>query len=156
MSTINRRNWLRMSSLAGATVLFGHHLTAHTAGVEEVELPADQPIRLSSNENPYGPSEAMRTAMQDAFTNVCRYPRTYYTELIDLLAQKHGVTKDHIILTAGSTEGLKMAGLVFGSINGNIVAADPVFLALQRYAEQFGTYIHKVPVTQDMVHDLSA
>ncbi len=94
--------------------------------------------------------------MIDDFDNVCRYPGMYYRALVDMLAKKHGVTKDHIILTAGSTEGLKMAGITFGGEGSNIVAADPVFLALQNYSEQFGTYIHKVPVTKKMTHDLEA
>ena len=120
------------------------------------KLFADQPIRLSSNENPYGPSEVVRKAMMDSFDNVCRYPGMYYRELVDMLAKKHGVSSDSIILTAGSTEGLKMAGITFGGEGSNIVAADPVFLALQNYSEQFGTYIHKVPVNKEMGHDLDA
>lgn len=119
-------------------------------------LDGDQLIRLSANENPYGPSPQVRQAMIGAFDNVCRYPGSYYAELIAMLADKHGVSKDHILLTAGSTEGLKIAGIVYGGEGNNIVAADPVFLALQNYAEKFGTYIHKVPVTKDMVHDLEA
>jgi histidinol-phosphate aminotransferase len=128
----------------------GNHLDGKTISS------IDQPIRLSSNENPYGPSEQVRKAMIDDFDNVCRYPGMYYRALVDMLAIKHGVTKDHIILTAGSTEGLKMAGITYGGEGSNIVAADPVFLALQNYSEQFGTYIHKVPFTKEMTHDLEA
>jgi len=159
MNHIKRRDWLKVAGLTGAStalslpasldkmssLISGHNQSAK-----------DSLIRLSSNENPYGPSPKVRQAMIDAFDNVCRYPYMYYDELIQILAKKHGVTKDHILLTAGSTEGLKMAGLNFGGDGSNIVAADPVFLALQNYSEQFGTYIHKVPVTKDMIHDLEA
>lgn len=157
MKNISRRNWLRISSLAGTATLLGSNgMQAMPSLLQGAGMTADLPIRLSANENPYGPSPKVRQAMTDAFSNVCRYPGGYYRELVDMLAEKHGVTKDHIILTAGSTEGLKMAGIVFGGEGGNIVAADPVFLALQNYSEQFGTYIHKVPVTKDMIHDLPA
>ena len=115
-----------------------------------------QIIRLSSNENPYGPSPKMREAMTGAYDTVCRYPSSYYRSLIEMLAKKHDVSADHILLTAGSTEGLKMAGLTYGLHGGEIVSADPVFLALLRYAEHFGAYIHKVPLTRDFAHDLEA
>ncbi len=158
MSKINRRNWIKSSSLAGAAAtlssadygaLFSQSRKSITASLDDV-------VRLSSNENPYGPSQMVRDAMVNDFDHVCRYPGMYYKELVDMLAKKHDVDRDQIILTAGSTEGLKMAGLVYGGEGSNIVAADPVFLALQNYAEHFGTYIHKVPVTKDMTHDLEA
>jgi histidinol-phosphate aminotransferase len=159
MKKFSRRDWLSVFGMAGTATLLGAPLSS-TKPVGYTfrgdSLDSDEFIRLSANENPYGPSPKVRQAMIDAFDNVCRYPRGYYAELIEMLAKKHGVTKDHILLTAGSTEGLKIAGIVYGGEGSNIVAADPVFLALQNYAEQFGTYIHKVPVTKDMVHDLEA
>ncbi len=159
MKNISRRDWLRISSLAGTATFVGSSgLAAKSANPQDPsslpDLISDLPIRLSANENPYGPSPKVRQAMTETFNSVCRYPFGYYGELVDMLAEKHGVTKDHIILTAGSTEGLKIAGIVYGGEGTNIVAADPVFLALQNYSEQFGTYIHKVPVTKDMIHDL--
>ena len=158
MSKINRRTWIKASSIAGVTVatnkvdydnIFSETNRWSDHSIEDI-------VRLSSNENPYGPSQVVRDAMVSDFDKVCRYPSMYYKELVDMLAKKHNVDSDHIILTAGSTEGLKMAGLVYGGEGANIVAADPVFLALQNYAEHFGTYIHKVPVTKEMTHDLEA
>lgn len=159
MKNFSRRAWLSVFGMAGTASLLGAGLPqAKPFGIDfrSSVLDDGQPIRLSANENPYGPSPKVREAMREAFDNVCRYPGGYYAELVDMLARKHGVSKDHILLTAGSTEGLKIAGIVYGGEGSNIVAADPVFLALQNYAEQFGTYIHKVPVTKDMVHDLEA
>jgi histidinol-phosphate aminotransferase len=159
MKSFSRRDWLSAFGTAGTAALLGAPLSPiKPAGVAfGGSGPNAEPfIRLSANENPYGPSPKVRQAMTEAFDNVCRYPFGYYNELVDMLAKKHGVTKDHILLTAGSTEGLKIAGIVYGGEGSNIVAADPVFLALQNYSTQFGTYIHKVPVTKDMVHDLEA
>lgn len=158
MNNLSRRNWLRVSGLAGASSLIGTSRLSGSiiADFSDKKTSTEGIIRLSSNENPYGPSPKVRTAMTNSFDDVCRYPGMFYKELVAMLAEKHNVPMDHIILTAGSTEGLKMAGLTFGGEGSNIVAADPVFLALQNYAEQFGTYIHKVPVTSDMTHDLEA
>ena len=158
MKNLSRRDWLRISGLAGTATLLGNPAQAMPTSFNapNVSLDVDQPIRLSYNENPYGPSPKVQQAMTDAFDRVCRYPGSFYADLRDMLAQKHQVSKAHILLCAGSTEGLKMAGITFGGEESNIVAADPVFGALQNYAEQFGTYIHRVPVTPEMTHDLPA
>ncbi len=158
MSKLNRRNWIKASSIAGISTAVNKVDYAKIFSKSNLSTSEsiDDLVRLSSNENPYGPSKSVRDAMINDFDKVCRYPGMYYKELVDMLAAKHMVDADHIVLTAGSTEGLKMAGLVYGGEGSDIVAADPVFLALQNYAEHFGAYIHKVPVTKDMTHDLDA
>ena len=157
MKNLNRRNWLKLSSLAGTSALLTdpNNLRAMTIATAAGTSSA-APIRLSSNENPYGPSKMVRQAMTEAYDIACRYPYSWYKPLVEMLAKKHGVTTENIMLTAGSTEGLKMAGITYGGEGNNIVAADPVFLALLRYAAHFGTYIHKVPVNEEMGHDLEA
>jgi histidinol-phosphate aminotransferase len=158
MKKLNRRQWLRLSGLGTAAVLGGISADAAPA----TSLPnapanlADKLIRLSSNENPYGPSPRVRDAMINAFDNVCRYPFMFSGELTNMLAEKHGVRPEQILLTAGSTEGLKVTGLTYGLHGREIIAANPVFKALTSYAEQFGAYIHRVPLTKDLQHDLPA
>lgn len=156
---LDRRQWLRTAGLAGAFSLIGG---AKAFATEPTLLriasnnTPKTPIRLSSNENPYGPSDKVKQAVLDGFSEACRYPFALSRELTDLIAQKHGVPSDHVVLTAGSTEGLKVAGLTYGLHGGEIVAADPTFLALLDYAEQFGAYIHKVPVDENLAHDIDA
>ena len=92
--------------------------------------------------------------MQKSFDESCRYPYSYQQELLSMLAKKEGVTTDHIVITGGSTEGLKITGLTYGIANGEIIACDPTFLAMLNYGEQFGAYINKVPVDEEMRYDL--
>ena len=153
MKNLNRRDWLKISGLTGAASFVGQPINV-TANTPFIKGTTENPIRLSSNENPYGPSPKVREAMTNAYDIVCRYPYGWYKELIAMLAKKHDVNPDNIMLTAGSTEGLKMAGITYGGEGSNIVTADPVFLAISRYAEHFGTYIHRVPVNKEMGHDL--
>ncbi len=154
MKNINRRDWLKLSGLTGAASVIGNPLNLSASNFVSIKGTAEQPIRLSSNENPYGPSPKVRQAMTNAYDDVCRYPYGWYKELVEMLAKKHGVHADNIMLTAGSTEGLKMAGITYGGEGSNIVTADPVFMAISRYAEHFGTYAHRVPVNKNMGHDL--
>src|ERR1041384_1769398 len=53
--------------------------------------PAVAPGRLSSNENPYGPSPAALRAMTDAFGLTWRYPDEHADALVAALAKMHGV-----------------------------------------------------------------
>ena len=45
-----------------------------------------------------------------------------------MLAKKHGVAPESIIVTGGSTEGLKITGLTFASNGGEIISGQPLFL----------------------------
>src|ERR1043165_3731034 len=49
-------------------------------------------VRLSSNENPYGPSPAAMRAMTDALKTAPRYPDELNDELAAEVAKLHGVS----------------------------------------------------------------
>lgn len=157
MQQFDRRQWLKTAGLTSAIGLFGGlQNIAKAATLEEVETQTafDGPIRLSSNENPYGPSQKVREAIIKNFDIACRYPYGYQGNLLEMIAKKEGVTPDHIVITGGSTEGLKITGLTYGWRGGEIIAPTPTFLAMLSYAEQFGTYINEVPVNEDLGLDL--
>src|SRR5215510_3605558 len=59
-------------------------------------------VRLSANENPYGPSPAALKAMTDAFSLAWRYPDEHADLLSNELAQHLGVSSNQILLGAGS------------------------------------------------------
>jgi histidinol-phosphate aminotransferase len=113
-------------------------------------------VRLSSNENPYGPSSKALKAMADSFGLSCRYPDEHNDELIDALAKLNGVSHDQIVLGDGSGEILKICAETFtGSTRGNLVAADPTFEAILNYASAGGADVVKVPLTSTFAHDLA-
>ncbi|MCB0557452.1 MAG: histidinol-phosphate aminotransferase family protein [Lewinellaceae bacterium] len=158
MEQLNRRQWLRTAGLAGAATLAGSwtNLAGNPIGLEQAgSSRQDGFIRLNANENPLGPSEKVRAAMMEAFDVAYRYPFSWQQELTKKLARKEGVTPEHIVVTAGSVEGLRISGLAYSWQGGEIVAADPTFQALLAYAEQFGAFVHRVPL-DDLVHDLDA
>ncbi len=155
MKNIDRRNWLKTVGLTGSFALLG--------GFESMALNfpspssvANSPILLNANENPYGPSERVRKILSNSFDEACRYPFRSLSALVEMIALKEGVTKDHIVITGGSTEGLKAAGLVYGIGGGEIISADPTFQAMLSYAETFKAKVHRVPLNENMEHDLPA
>jgi histidinol-phosphate aminotransferase len=154
----NRREWLKTAALAGGFTLFNGLTGIQTLTAEERKKfnPRDftNPIRLSSNENPYGPSERVRTAVKNAFNIGCRYPYAYAYNLEGILAKKYGVPPESVIVTGGSTEGLKIAGITFAANGGEIIAAKPTFLAMMQYAKMWGANINWVPVDENLGYDL--
>jgi histidinol-phosphate aminotransferase len=112
-------------------------------------------VRLSANENPYGPSLKAHHAMQNSFDVCCRYPDEKNDVLIEKLANINGVTREQIVLGDGSSEILKLCAETFtGPQQGKLVAADPTFEAILEYSKANGAQVVKVPLTSSFAHDL--
>lgn len=155
MNQINRRNWLRTAGLSSGFLFLGG-IDTIASEITERKLVANHPIQLNANENPYSPSKNIQKILTENFDMTCRYPFRVLSELVKAIAEKEGVDKDHIVVTGGSTEGLKAAGLIYGRDGGEIIAADPTFQALLRYAENFSGKVHRVGVNDELEHDLDA
>jgi histidinol-phosphate aminotransferase len=112
-------------------------------------------VRLSANENPYGPSSKALQAMTDSFGLACRYPDEHNNVLIDKLAKLNNVNRDQILLGDGSGEILKLCAETFtGPQTGKLVAADPTFEAILNNANANGAEVVKVALTPTFAHDL--
>ncbi|HMB94326.1 MAG TPA: aminotransferase class I/II-fold pyridoxal phosphate-dependent enzyme [Rhodothermales bacterium] len=156
MATLNRREWLARSSASlGALLLTGPAGLAN-AFPDPLAAASAAPFRLHYNENPYGPSEAARRAMIEAFSEANLYTREAAQALRNLIAEQENISPDYVMLGSGSGEILNAAGLVFGIHNGEIVTAYPSFEGLTFYAERVGATVHRVPLTEDMQYNLGA
>jgi histidinol-phosphate aminotransferase len=113
-------------------------------------------IRLNSNENPYGPSESVRKAILDNLTEVNRYPWNAINSLKEEIAARENLTSDHVMITAGSTELLGLAGLAHGMQGGELVACHPTFDFLLVYAERLGCTWARTPLDKHFQYDLHA
>ncbi len=155
MNQINRRNWLRTAGLSSGLIFFGG-IDTIASEITERKIVGSGPIQLNANENAYSPSKNIQKILTENFEMTCRYPFRILADLTKAIAEKEGVDKDHVVVTGGSTEGLKAAGLIYGRDGAEIIAADPTFQALMRYAENFGSKVHRVVVNEKMEHDLEA
>ncbi|WP_297774491.1 histidinol-phosphate transaminase [uncultured Roseovarius sp.] len=70
---------------------------AHIDGVANV-------VKLSSNENPFGPSEAAKEAFRKAAYELHRYPSTDHAGLRNAIAEVHGLDAERIVCGVGSDE----------------------------------------------------
>jgi histidinol-phosphate aminotransferase len=154
--TISRRKFAQLLGAGAAAAVARPALSlAQTAPAASPAGPTI--VRLSSNENPYGPSPKALQAMSDAFGLACRYPDEQADALVESLAKVNGVGRDEILLGDGSGEILKLCADVFtgsGIGRGALVVADPTFEAILYHATQGGAEIVKVPLTLTFGHDL--
>lgn len=77
--------------------------------------------KLSSNENPWGPSPLAIAAMQDVLAQGHRYPDPASTALRAALGAKYGVDPTHIICGTGSDEILHMVASAFAGPGDEII-----------------------------------
>src|SRR5881227_911586 len=112
-------------------------------------------VRLSANENPYGPSAKAHEAMKNEHGVCNRYPDEANDVLIDKIAKINNINREQIVLGDGSGEILKICAETFtGPTQGKLVAADPTFEAILEYSKANGAEVVKVPLTSDFHHDL--
>ena len=111
-------------------------------------------VRLSSNENPYGPSPMALRAMTDAFGLAWRYPDEHEEFLVDALAKMNGVPAEQILLGNGSGEILKVAAAAFTATGKKLVVANPTFEAILFHARTAQADVVKIDLTPNYAHDL--
>lgn len=160
-ANINRRKFLLGgATLLGAASLQGIPGTPFTPPVSftkkayaELARP-DYLIRANANENPYGPSRVALQAINNAMADANKYGGITQ-QLISLVAKIENVPADHVSVGTGSGEILNVSAMIASMEPGSIVAADPTFEALPRYAANMGTEIIRVPVDEHKHIDLN-
>ncbi len=154
-TNLSRRSWLQRSAMAAAILPVSrwYQPDSYTSRSGS-PFPAGI-IRLNSNENAYGPSEAAREAVMDSLNEANRYPRHFMASLREEIARRENLTPDHILLTAGSTELLGLVGLVYGLQGGDVVACHPTFDFMLVYAERLGCNWSRTPLTSTYQYDLN-
>jgi len=116
------------------------------------------PIRLDSNENPYGPSPAARRAILASAVEAPRYADAAIEELISALADYQQMDRSQIVVGSGSAELLNMAAMLAAEAGpgGELIAAQPTFEQLPAFAANVGVQTNWVPLDAGHAHDLAA
>ncbi|MEM7672252.1 MAG: histidinol-phosphate transaminase [Verrucomicrobiota bacterium] len=144
MPNINRRHWLKLSGtglLASASLAHQSLRGQETSSAPQSGYPY---TNLSINENQFGPSPKVKAAIIKAATLSHEYPDIPRAALTQAIAQRNGLTKENILIGAGSADILYGAGYYFGLKNIEIVSADPSFHIMSMMAEKVGSNLKKV------------
>jgi histidinol-phosphate aminotransferase len=155
---ISRRNLIKLLGISGASIPLTGLINSKEINLNK-NSKENIPIKLSSNENPHGPSEKVRNAIVSAFDEVCRYPYSEpYNRISQLekkIAKREGVDPGMVLVTGGSNEGLRATGRLFGIEKKEIIACKPTYLALMTYAKEFDCKINWVPLDKELKYDLN-
>jgi histidinol-phosphate aminotransferase len=113
-------------------------------------------IIISSNENPLGCHPDVLAAVRGALTDAGRYPNANAEELMALIARKHRVKPENVLVGSGSTQILRTATHVFTSKTAGLVAAIPAYEECADYARLMGHSITGVKLNASLKMDLDA
>jgi histidinol-phosphate aminotransferase len=111
---------------------------AHVAGVANV-------VKLSSNENPFGPSDKAKEAFGRTVHALHRYPSTDHSDLRDAIAEIHKLDAGRIICGAGSGEILNSLCQAYAGPRDEVVFTEHSFLMYPIYSMAVGATPVVVP-----------
>ena len=153
-TALSRRGFTKLLGAGAAYAALRPALGLSESTPKRTDTKSSDVVRLSSNENPYGPSPAALTAMTAAFPLAWKYPDEKQDELVDTLAKLNGVAKENILIGAGSGEILKVSVAAFTSPEKKLVVGDPTFEACAGHAKASGAEAVKVKLNASYAHDL--
>ncbi len=131
-------------------------LPAYVAGRPPAGSAGPTPYKLSSNENPFPPLTGVLEAIAGAAASTNRYPDPSATALVDALAQRHGVPRDHIALGTGSVGLLQQVVQIAAGPGDEVLFAWRSFEAYPIMTIIGGATPVTVPLLPDESHDLEA
>ena len=121
----------------------------------ERELGLTEIVKLASNENPLGPSEKVKQAIQASFADLSRYPDGNGFALKAALSAKWSVDTQQITLGNGSNEILELLARAFLTTENEVIFSQHAFAVYPLVTQAVGA-IAKVIPAQDYGHDLPA
>ena len=111
---------------------------SHVAGVAEV-------IKLSSNENPFGPSPNAIAAVRDSATTLHRYPSTDHASLRAAISERHMLDANRIICGVGSDEVLQFVAQAYAGPGDEVIYTEHGFSMYPIIARMVGAIPVMVP-----------
>lgn len=153
----NSRNSVRIRPDIAA--LQGYHFASGTLEslTHRYGRPADQIIKLDTNENPYGPSPKAVEAVAALNPELAIYPDHQATYLRELLADYCGAPSENILVTGGSDQLIELTLRLFMDNQGDsIINCPPTFTMYPLTATWMGSKVINIPRLPDFSLDVPA
>ncbi|MDJ0979678.1 MAG: aminotransferase class I/II-fold pyridoxal phosphate-dependent enzyme [Erythrobacter sp.] len=156
----DRRNFLKGAGTgAGLATGLGAMPLGASAAMGEGAVQADfGPMNgqalLSRNENPYGPAPSAIKAITENARMGCYYTDRALKRLHAMIAERHEVPIEQVVVGSGSTEILCAISLAWGR-DGAILCPDLFWDTTVKYGERQGVTSIRVPLSSDMNVDLA-
>jgi histidinol-phosphate aminotransferase len=154
----SRRDFLRsftVGAAAGAAAGWQlNNIPAAYAVEPDRTRQGDGFILLNSNENAYGPSPRVASAISSATRMANRYAFRKNDEVTERIARLHQVKPEQVLFACGSSEILRVAACAFLGAGRQLIQALPTFESLEHYAKSAGSEVVSVPLDRTFAHDL--
>lgn len=111
---------------------------SHVAGISDA-------VKLSSNENPFGPSDKAKEAFSRAVHKLHRYPSTDHAALRQAIGEVHGLDPERIICGVGSDEIINFLCQAYAGPKDEVVFTEHGFLMYRIYSHAAGATPVQVP-----------
>jgi histidinol-phosphate aminotransferase len=161
---VSRRNFVGGAAAALGTLAVGPDLASAVSTAKGIRrIPGGPPMlralqsetdaydalaHLSSNENPFGPSEQTREAMTYAFKYSMRYGYPD-NNVQGRIAEAHGVERDQVLMGAGSGEILEVMGLTYLGHGKKVVGVEPSYGSVYSHASGIDADTVLLPLESD-------
>ncbi|MGL4311713.1 MAG: histidinol-phosphate transaminase [Paracoccaceae bacterium] len=117
---------------------------AHVAGIANA-------VKLSANENPFGPSERAKEAFIRAQNNLHRYPATDHASLRAAIGEVHGLPASQIVCGTGSDEIILLLCQAYAGTGDEVIYTEHGFLLYPIAAQAVGAVPVRVPERERVV-----
>jgi histidinol-phosphate aminotransferase len=153
----SRRDFGRLAAFltAGSALPF-YNEAALAQGLSALPNLATDAVRINANENPMGPCPEAAEAIHKVVSQGGRYLYNETGAFVAAMAEVEGVSNDHVMPFAGSSDPLHRAVLAFTGPTKSYVVAEPGYEAGARGAEFIGAKTVRVPLRKDYAHDVHA
>ena len=138
-------------SLRPEAPLFAQGQTAQFTGGE---AEYDAFVKLASNENNWGPPDSVMKAMNAAwkYANRYGYPDA---NVVQVIADHHGVRRDNILLAAGSGEVLNVMATTYLRPGLKVLGVDPSYASVFQQAAAVKADSIRLPLNKDYTQNIS-
>ncbi|MEQ8626786.1 histidinol-phosphate transaminase [Ekhidna sp.] len=151
-STISRRKWMgQMTALIASSTLIVPNLAY---GTETEANPTTNLIKLSGNENPYGPSQKALEAIKKSLSLGNRYPFGEASALHDQLAKQMSVNSKQLLLGSGSSQLLQLLAHWAVIQKYPVTYPSPTFDILPNQVKALGGIVNEIKMEDGFRYDL--
>ena len=155
--SLSRRSFVHTVG-AGAAGIFiaGRGREGAFFGEDTLLAQGRRAILISSNENPLGCHPDVLAAVTGSMGEAGRYAFATADQVTALVAKRHNVKPENVLLGSGSTQILRTCTQVFTSKTSGLVAAIPAYEECASYANLLGHPVTGVKLNAELKMDLDA
>ncbi|KRM91921.1 histidinol-phosphate transaminase [Liquorilactobacillus cacaonum] len=113
-------------------------------------------VKLGSNENPFGPYDNAKKAMQESINLLNRYPEDDYVDLTATLAEINNLSVTNIALGSGAGNVIETVARLLLDEGDEVMVAKPTYRLYREVSILMGATIKDIPVNSDFTYDLCA